>query len=141
MAGIRLGYLAAAAHWVEQFEKVRPPYNVSSLDEAAAEFALEHITVLAGQATQIRAERERFSLELASLPGVTVFPSRANFVLIRVPEGPSIVAGLRERGLLVKNVSAMHPLLANCLRITVGTPAEQVQLIEALRATLAAGAC
>ncbi|HYF57747.1 MAG TPA: histidinol-phosphate transaminase [Burkholderiaceae bacterium] len=139
LAGIRLGYMAGAPRWMAEFDKVRPPYNVSVLDEAAAEFALEHLDVLEAQAARLRADRDALSAALAGLPGVSVFPSRANFVLVRVPGASAVAAGLRERGVLIKDVGRMHALLADCLRLTVGTPDENAAMLDALRAVLAAG--
>lgn len=136
LAGIRLGYLAAAAHWVEQLEKVRPPYNVSVLDEAAAEFALEHLDVLLEQARCIREDRAALAAALGALPGVAVFPSQANFVLARVADAAATAAAMRARGVLIKDVSRMSPLLAGCLRLTVGTPEENRRMLDALRGAL-----
>ena len=138
LAGIRLGYMAAAPHWIEQFDKVRPPYNVSVLDEAAAEFALEHLDVLLAQAARLREDRGTLAAALAAVPGVAVFPSRANFLLVRVADAPGTAAAMRERGVLIKDVSRMHPLLSGCLRLTVGTPAENAALLDALRGALGA---
>ncbi len=136
LAGLRLGYLAAAPRWVEQLQKVRPPYNVSALTDAAARFAIEHVDVLEEQASRIRDGREQLAFGLRELPGVEVFPSRANFVLVRVPDSVRTERGLRDRGLLIKDVGRMHELLRNCLRLTVGTDEENRLLLEALRASL-----
>jgi len=138
LAGIRIGYMAAAPHWIAEFDKVRPPYNVSVLDEAAAEFALEHLDVLLAQAARLREDRGTLAAALAAIPGVAVFPSRANFLLVRVADSGATAAGMRERGVLIKDVGRMHPLLAGCLRLTVGTPAENATMLEALRGALAA---
>jgi len=137
LAGLRLGYLSAAQPWLDQLEKVRPPYNVNVLTEAAAEFALEHLEVLEAQAARIRADREALSAGLRALPGVEVFASQANFVLVRVPDGPAVWRALRGQGVLVKDVGRMHASLANCLRITVGAPDEQAALLAALARALA----
>jgi histidinol-phosphate aminotransferase len=138
LAGIRLGYAAAAGPWLDELEKVRPPYNVSVLDEAAAAFALEHLEVLDAQAQTIRADRETLAARLSALPGVEVFPSQANFLLVRVADAPAVWQGLLERGVLVKDVGRMHGLLAGCLRLTVGTAAECDRLVAALGQVLAA---
>lgn len=137
LAGIRIGYMAASPRWIAEFDKVRPPYNVSVLDEAAAEFALEHLDVLQAQCARIRDDRERLRAALDAIPGVATFPSRANFVLVRVAGATAVAAGMRERGVLIKDVSRMHPLLADCLRLTVGTPDENAAMLEALRGALA----
>ena len=137
LAGLRLGYLAAPAPLLAELEKVRPPYNVNVLTEAAMLFALEHLPVFDAQAAALRADRQRLQEALAALPGVQPFPSEANFVLARVPDAAALAAALRARRVLVKDVSRMHPLLARCLRLTVGTPAENAALLEAMRAGLA----
>jgi histidinol-phosphate aminotransferase len=93
---------------------------------------LEHGALLAEQAATLCRERDRVAAALAALRRVTVFPTGANFVLVRVPDAQHWFATLRDAGILVKNVSAMHPLLANCLRITIGTPAENDALLTAL---------
>ncbi|HLE67228.1 MAG TPA: histidinol-phosphate transaminase [Burkholderiales bacterium] len=131
LAGIRLGYLAARPEWVEQFNKVRQVYNVGVLTQTAAKFALEHLDVLEAQAAAIRAERTRVGEALAALPGVTVVPSQANFFLVRVPDANRTFDGLRRQGVLVRNFHGSHPMLADCLRITVGTPEENRILLTA----------
>ena len=132
LAGIRLGYLMGAAALVQEIDKVRPPYNVNLLTTETALFALEHQAEFAAQASAICAERERLLLALAALPSVTVYPSEANMILLRVGDSAAAFAALKARGILVKNVAPMHPLLANCLRLTVGTPAENDKLLAAL---------
>ncbi|HWA39001.1 MAG TPA: histidinol-phosphate transaminase [Burkholderiales bacterium] len=133
LAGIRLGYLAGAKPWLEQFDKVRSPYNINVLTEATAVFVLERLEVLEKQAATIRAERATLGKALAALPGVTVFPTAANFFLVRVPDAQRAFEGLRSQGVLVK---MLHPGLADCLRITVGTPDENRILLSALRECL-----
>jgi histidinol-phosphate aminotransferase len=136
LAGVRLGYLAGAAALIEQVDKVSPPYNVSSLNAEAALFALEHAEVFAEQAAVLRAERARLLRELADVPGVTVFPSEANMVLVRVPDSKRAFEGMKARRVLIKHIAGLHPLLANCLRLTVGTPEENTQMIQALKESL-----
>lgn len=136
LAGVRLGYMAGPRGLVHEIDKLRPPYNVSVLNAECALFALEHADVFAQQAVTIRSEREQLVTALAAMPGVHPFPSQANMVLVRVPDAQRAFEGLKARGVLVKNVSKMHPLLGNCLRLTVGTPDENVQMIDALRSQL-----
>ena len=136
LAGVRLGYMLGPQALVHEVDKLRPPYNVSVLNAECALFALEHADVFAQQAATIRGERVRLVNALAALPGVTPFPSEANMVLVRLPDAQKAFEGLKVRGVLVKNVSKMHPLLGNCLRLTVGTPDENTQLIAALQASL-----
>ena len=136
LAGIRLGYMTAAPQLLAEFEKVRPPYNVNVLTQVAAEFALDHIEVLDEQAASINAERERLRAELAALPGVEVFPSAANFLLLRVPDAEAACAKLLDEKVLIKNLSKMHPSLANCIRVTVSTPEENSAFLNGLKGAL-----
>jgi len=136
LAGIRLGYLAGDPAWIEQLDKLRPPYNVNVLTLATAELLLDQMPLLDEQATIIRAERARLLDALQRLPGVKAFDSAANFILFRVADPDGVFARLKERGILIKNVARMHPLLAGCLRTTVGTPAENEAFQIALRASL-----
>jgi histidinol-phosphate aminotransferase len=133
LAGIRLGYLAGRPEWLDQFDKVRPPYNVSGFTQAAALFMLDRLDVLEAQAARIRADRALLGTALAALKGVTVFPSQANFILIRVADADRTFQSLKEQKVLIKN---LHPGLRNCLRITVGTPDENRILLTALREAL-----
>nr|AQQ74714.1 hypothetical protein [uncultured bacterium] len=136
LAGIRLGYLCGDPAWIGEFEKVRPPYNVNVLTLAAADFLLEHFGVLEAQAATLRAARTTMFDALRRLPGVTAFGSAANFVLVRVPDADAAHKALKARGILIKNVSRMHPQLANCLRITIGTPDENDAVLSALKDAL-----
>jgi histidinol-phosphate aminotransferase len=136
LAGVRLGYLCGAAAVVDEIDKVRPPYNVSVLNAEATFFALEHAGEFARQASVLRDERERLQRALNDIAGVTPFPSEANMILVRVPGARRVFEGMKSRGVLVKNVSATHPLLADCLRLTVGTPEENALMIDALKASL-----
>jgi histidinol-phosphate aminotransferase len=133
LAGIRLGYLMGRRELIAEIDKVRPPYNVSVLNCECALFALEHQEVFAAQALDLRAQRALLFDELAKLPGVRAYPSEANMMLVRVPDAQKTFDGMRLRKVLVKNVSTLHPLLANCLRLTVGTKDENQQMLAALR--------
>jgi histidinol-phosphate aminotransferase len=136
LAGVRLGYMVGPKALVAEVDKVRPPYNISVLNTECALFALEHAEVFAAQAQDLRQERTRLLQALATLPGVQPFPSEANMILARVPDAAKTFDGLKAHGVLIKNISKMHPLLANCLRLTVGTAAENDQLLAALKASL-----
>jgi histidinol-phosphate aminotransferase len=136
LAGVRLGYLCGAAALVDEVDKVRPPYNVSVLNAEATLFALEHADEYARQAALLRAERERLQAALHGLAGVRAYPSEANMILVRVPDSKRAFEGLKARGVLVKHIAGLHPLLANCLRLTVGTPAENALMIQALKESL-----
>lgn len=142
LAGVRLGYMSADQALLAEFDKVRPPYNINVLTEAAVEFMLEHASVLDEQAAILRKERARLALALQAIPGVEVFPSAANFLLIRVQktglDGTELFNRLLARKVLIKNVGKMHALLENCLRVTVGTSDENMSFLNAFAAALAA---
>ncbi|MGF6780598.1 histidinol-phosphate transaminase [Paraburkholderia sp. GAS334] len=136
LAGIRLGYLAGRSAWLNEIDKVRPPYNVNVLTQAAASFLLDHIDVLDSQAAELRAERAKLADAVAVLPGAEVFPSAGNFLLVRVPDASILFETLLTARVLIKNVSKMHPLLANCVRLTVGSAEENAQMLAALKLVL-----
>ncbi len=133
LAGIRLGMLIGRAEWLVEFDKLRLPYNINALTQAAAGFAMRHYEPLLQQAELLKAERSRLAMALDRIDGIRCFPSEANFILIRVADAGHSFAHLVSRRILVKNTSGSHPLLANTLRLTVGTPAENDALIAALQ--------
>ncbi|MGZ5032510.1 MAG: histidinol-phosphate transaminase [Usitatibacter sp.] len=136
LAGLRLGAAIGPAAWMNEFEKLRSPYNVNVLSAAAAELLLDHREIFEEQSRRIVADRARLERSLEALPGVRRFPSAANFILVRVADGPRAYEGLRERGILVRTFHGSHPLLAHCLRLTVGTADENAKLLEALASVL-----
>ena len=140
LAGVRLGYMLGQAALVAEIDKVRPPYNVSVLNCECALFALEHPQVFAAQALAICAERARLQAAFSALPGITTWPSDGNMILLRVAgdvqRAPAVFEALKARGVLIKNVSKMHPLLAGCLRVTVGSAEENDRLLSALKEVL-----
>lgn len=149
LAGVRIGYLMGPKALTDEIEKVRPPYNVSVLNSEAALFALEHEPVFKAQAEAIKSDRTALLAALSDMPRLQVFPSQANMILVRVLPSSTLVSGevsahladtvfasLKEKGVLIKNVSKMHRLLHNCLRLTVGTPSENEKMIAALKASL-----
>ncbi len=136
LAGLRLGILAGDPAWLNEFDKLRLPYNINSLTQASAEFALRHKAVLDEQAALLRAERERMYQELTALPGVATWPSAANFILFRIANAGRVFERLRERKILVKNLSGAAGALTDCLRVTVGTPEENAAFLAALRQSI-----
>jgi len=141
LAGVRIGYLIGPTSLIAEINKVRPPYNVSVLNAKCALFALEHADVFAAQARDIVAQRQWLVDQLSALPGLRCFRSDANMVLVQLPDAgvsggnaaAAAFARMRDRGVLVKDVSGMHPLLRNCLRLTVGTADENRAMLEALK--------
>ena len=119
---------------------MRPPYNISVLNAEATLFALDHADEYQRQARLLCDERARLQRQLQALSGVQagvqVFASEANMILVRVPDSTSAFERMKARGVLVKHIAGLHPLLANCLRLTVGTPGENDAMIAALKASL-----
>ncbi len=136
LAGVRIGYMMGPRALIAEIDKVRPPYNISVLNYECALFALEHADVFAAQAQEIRAQRAILLEALQVMTGVRAWKSDANMILVRVPDAQKTFEGMRARKVLVKNVSKMHPLLANCLRLTVGTADDNVQMLAALKESL-----
>jgi histidinol-phosphate aminotransferase len=137
LAGLRLGLLMGRREWIAELDKLRLPYNVNVLTQVVAERVLERGAVLDEQAAEIRSERGRLAQALRALPAVQVFDSDANFILFRVADAPRVFGGLKERGVLIKKLDGSHPMLAGCLRVTVGAPVENDAFVAALKASLA----
>lgn len=136
MAGLRLGFLAGSTAWLEQLEKLRLPYNVGVLPQLVAVKLLEHHETLLQQAEQIKLERTVLHRQLGEIAGVQVYPSEANFLLFRVVNAAHVFDGLKRRGVLIKNLHGGHPMLNDCLRVTVGTPEENERFMTALKESL-----
>jgi len=140
LAGLRLGLAIGPAEWLDPVDKLRLPYNVNTLTQASAAFALDHFARLEQQAATIRAERERLAGVLGGLPGVRVYPSAANFLLVetRALAARALFDALLADGIRVKCLDGSHPRLAGCLRLTIGTPGENALLEDSLRRHLGA---
>ena len=140
LAGVRMGYMMGPKALIAEIDKVRPPYNISVLNYECALFALEHKEVFSKQASELIAQRAMLFDELSELskviPNVKVFKSDANMMLLRVPDPQKTFEGMKVKGVLIKNVSKMHPLLAGCLRLTVGTAEENATMVAAIKASL-----
>ncbi|HSE00935.1 MAG TPA: histidinol-phosphate transaminase [Burkholderiales bacterium] len=136
LAGLRLGVLMGAECWIRQLDKLRLPYNVNTLTQLIAAVVLEYGSVLTDQAAAIKLERGRLLRELQRVPGVKAYSSDANFILFRISEAERIFDGLKRRGVLIKSLHGSHRLLADCLRVTVGTPDENAAFLTALTQTL-----
>jgi histidinol-phosphate aminotransferase len=134
LAGLRLGLLAGNPAWLDEIDKTRLPYNINVLTQASAQFALAHAEVLAEQARLIRQERAQLYRALTAMPSLKVYPSEANFILFRAPKGRAgeVFASLKSQGVLIKNLDGSHAQLADCLRVTVGTAAENQAFLRAL---------
>jgi len=134
----RSAYLIGDPRWIAEFDKIRLPYNIGTLNQVAAEVALEHFDVLEAQTRLIVAERARLLARLQADARLQSWPSEANFLLVRPCRGSAraLHEGMARRGVLVKCLDGGHPLLANCLRLTIGAPAENELMLAALDAGL-----
>lgn len=138
LAGLRLGLLAGKKEWLDEFDKVRLPYNLNVLTQATAQFALKHQSVLDEQTATIRKNRENLSSELSKIDSLKVYPSQANFILFRTEKDKAnvIFDRLKEAGILIKNQSPVGGALTDCLRVTVGMPSENEAFLNALKQSL-----
>ena len=136
LAGVRLGYMMGPKALIAEIDKVRPPYNISVLNCECALFALENKDVFTAQALDLIAQRAIIFEALKNMPGVKCWNSDANMILARVADSTKTFEAMKAQGVLVKNVSKMHPLLVNCLRLTVGTLEENLLMLAALEKSL-----
>ncbi len=138
LAGLRLGFLQGPARWLDEVDKLRLPYNVNVLTQASVAFALEHAAVFDEQVQRLIAERQRLALALAELPDTRVYPSQANFLLVR--QAPALAQrlwqGLADAGVMIKLLDGAHPALAGCLRPSVGLPEENDRMLALWRQLL-----
>jgi histidinol-phosphate aminotransferase len=134
LAGLRIGYLIASKEVVAGIAKVRLPYHLSTVTQAAGEAALAHFAETEQKAVAVAAERDRIQEGLSSL-GVETFPSDANFVLFRLPEAGRVWRDLLEREVLVRDYSSRR-YLEGCLRVTAGLPEETEAFLAAMKDAL-----
>ena len=136
LAGVRLGYMMGPKALIAEIDKVRPPYNISVLNCECALFALENQDVFKAQALDLIEQRAMLLESLGKISGLEHWKSDANMILVRVADSAKTFEGMKAQGVLIKNVSKMHPLLANCLRLTVGTADENQLMLAALKNSL-----
>ena len=138
MAGARLGYVLTSPDIVADLQRVRLPYHMSALAQAAGIVALRHTTEALAQLESIRAQRDRIVRALEAIDGMTVFPSDANFVLFQPPaphDAEQVWHALLDRGVLVRDLSAVVP---NALRVTAGAEHEVDLFLASVREVLSA---
>jgi histidinol-phosphate aminotransferase len=136
LAGVRMGYMMGPKALIAEIDKVRPPYNISVLNYECALFALEHKEIFSAQAGELIAQRAMLFEDLGKIPNVKAYKSDANMMLLRVSDPQKTFDGMKANGVLVKNVSKMHPLLKGCLRLTVGTAEENATMLAAIKASI-----
>jgi histidinol-phosphate aminotransferase len=137
LAGLRIGVLTASQEIIGELNKIRLPYNINTLSQAAALAALKHASTLNRQISLLISERRKLYNALLRSPGVTPFPTETNFILLWIEkDATKVFQTLKKRGILVKNLDRPGPL-KGCLRVTVGTPAENKEFLKNLRSCLA----
>ena len=132
LAGLRLGFLVGSPQWLEQIDKTRLPHNINILTQLSAIFELENYSILEKQTEQIKQARTLLFKQLNQMAGVDVWSSQANFLLFRVADAITVFDNLKQQGILIKCLHGSHPLLDNCLCVTVGTPEENQAFLQAL---------
>ncbi|WP_019587196.1 pyridoxal phosphate-dependent aminotransferase [Deinococcus apachensis] len=132
LAGVRLGYALGTPTLATQLQKLVPAFNVGTLAQTALEVALENPGYVAERAAEVVRERERVTRALSDHPVWTALPSQANFYLLRTPNAEAAYRHLLNRGIVVRRQDRL-PMLEGCLRVAVGTPAENDALIAAAR--------
>jgi len=136
LAGLRVGVLTASPAVIAELNKVRLPYNINVLSQAAAVTALKYWSVLDRQIGTLIAERKKLYQALLRTPGITPFPSETNFLLLWIErDATKVFRELQKRGILVKNLDRPGPL-KNCLRVTIGTPEENTKFLKEIRSIL-----
>jgi histidinol-phosphate aminotransferase len=130
-AGLRLGYMVGAAELITEINKIKLPYNINFFTERAASLILENAAMIEESVHNIIDERDKLREYLLTLPFDRVYPSEANFILVRTPRKQELFDRLREDSILVRDVSS-YPLLDNCLRIGIGTEGENAKLRRSL---------
>lgn len=134
LAGLRLGMLYGANEWISEFDKLRLPYNIGTVNQLSVSFIIKNIGFLEQQAARIRDDREILFNNLSKIVGVQAWRSEANFILFRVPKpgADKVYKELINKNILIKNLHGSHPSLENCLRVTVGIPEENKLFLERL---------
>lgn len=136
LAGLRLGYLYGQDWVVDDVRRVRLPYHLDAVKQLAAEVALEQEPDFLEHRERVAAERDRVHAALEAMDGVRVWPSAANYLLFRVADARAVFDGLLGEGVLVRDFST-RPRLDGCLRVTIGTRAENDAFLDALGVVLA----
>ncbi|HEX6289821.1 MAG TPA: histidinol-phosphate transaminase [Herpetosiphonaceae bacterium] len=133
LAGLRIGYGLIPEPIIQHLWKIKPPYNINMAANAAAIASLDDLPYLMDNVRRIVAERERVFGELQMIAGLRPYPSQANFILIRLHDGrgKELKAALEQRGILIRHYN--KPGLSDCVRVSIGTPAQNDRLLAALR--------
>ena len=143
IAALRVGYLLGSAPVLSMIERGKPPHSIDLLGQIAGEVIFENPTFIRDEVARVIRERTWLSRELGQLPGATVFPSQANFILVRLPDARRSHQALLEGGCLVRPVGLAADApgrLKNCLRISIGTKSDNRAVVRILTRQLQGGA-
>ena len=133
LAALRLGMVMASTELIDVLNKIKPPYNINQATQELAITALDHLDEVNEMIKEIVSQREQLGKYLGNIKSVlAIYPSDANFLLVKVKDATSIYQYLKEQGIIVRNRSTVI-LCNDCLRITVGTPDENKKLLEAIK--------
>lgn len=132
-AGLRIGYAAGSPAVMGELAKTLPPYNMNQLSLATAKFALQHHYTIQTTIDILKTERERVFSGLSAIGRLKAFPSEANFITVRVPDADALFNTLKENRILIKKLHGTHPLLAQCVRITIGSPEQNDAVLDIIR--------
>ena len=130
-AGLRLGYMVGNSELIGEINKIKLPYNINFFTEHAASAILNNVPVVSESVKMLVDERNSLYEYLKTLPLDNVYPSAANFILIRAAKKQELFNHLLADGILIRDVSSYH-LLENCLRISIGTTEENAKLRESM---------
>jgi histidinol-phosphate aminotransferase len=133
LAGLRVGFLLAGEEIIHEVNKVRLPFNLNTVSQAVAIDTLKDKRKLRSCIKAIVSEREKLFEEMNGMGSIHPYPSEANFVLFSVQDPDRIYNGLMKRGVLIKN---MNRVIRGCLRVTVGTPYENKEFLNAMKKVL-----
>jgi histidinol-phosphate aminotransferase len=132
LAGVRCGYSLSSKALANEINKVRPPYNISSLSQYTAQLVFEEREEVSRKIESIIRERESLANILKEMKGVMVYPSRSNFLLVKIGNSRRVYEELVKRGVLVRSFGSM-PRLEDCLRISVGSREQNAVLLQELQ--------
>jgi histidinol-phosphate aminotransferase len=131
MAAARVGMAFMDPDILSYFNKIKPPYNISTINQKAALARLDQKKEMASLVRDIIDERERLQIEIARFGFVEkIYPSDANFLLVRVDDANRLYKYLIDRNIIIRNRSS---IIGNCVRITVGMKSENDVLLKSLK--------
>ena len=135
MAGLRFGFAAAHPEVIEQLNKIRLPYNINSLTLQSILFAMDNIQYFLQWAAETVAQRDDLYHKMKEISAIETYPSETNFLLFRsnTLDAAIISEKLKDNKVLIKNLDKSHPLLRNCLRVSIGSPQENELFLNQLK--------